>query len=48
MNNNWLIVVEIVMTFVVVVGFCVWQLRSLKKLREDRARREDAKRESPR
>lgn len=41
MNNNWLIGVEIVLTFLVVVGFCLWQLRSLKKLKQARERDDD-------
>ena len=43
MNNNWLILAEIVITFVVVVGFCLWQLRSLNRLKAERERRTTTK-----
>ena len=39
MNNNWLIGAEIVITFLVVIGFCLWQLRSLKRLKAERERK---------
>ena len=37
-GNDWLILAEIVLTFVLVLGFGFWQLRSLKKLKEERER----------
>ena len=43
MNSSWLIGAEIVITFVVVVGFCLWQLRSLNRLKAERERRPAAK-----
>jgi hypothetical protein len=39
MTNNWLIGAEIVFTFLVVVGFCLWQLRTLSRLRAERDRK---------
>lgn len=41
MNNNWIILAEIVITLIVVVGFCLWQLHSLKKLKQARKRDSD-------
>ena len=43
MNSTWLIGAEIAITFVVVVGFCLWQLRALNRLKRERDRRTAAK-----
>ena len=41
MNSGWIVLVEGIAIFALLIGFGVWQLRSLKKMeREDKAKAE--------
>ena len=41
MNSGWIVLIEGIAIFSLVIGFGVWQLRSLKKMeREDKAKAE--------
>ena len=41
MNSGWIVLIEGIAIFALLIGFGVWQLRSLKKMeREDKAKAE--------
>ena len=41
MNTGWIVLIEGIAIFALLIGFGVWQLRSLKKMeREDKAKAE--------
>ena len=43
MNTGWIVLIEGIAIFALLIGFGVWQLRSLKKMeREDKAKAEAA------